>query len=143
MTNQYHNMAALAGWLEEKCGPVQALSILDQITRMLYQETSLQCMEIMLLADLIYEYRKEMLSQIKEYKALRNREYAQSVATFHVRKELKSMKEEIRNGVTCWVHLRDMYFFEYARYMECCKWPYSAAICWSNPLYEHSPSQTA
>ncbi|MCK5375046.1 MAG: hypothetical protein KAJ40_07160 [Alphaproteobacteria bacterium] len=96
----------------------------------------------MLLADLIHGYRKEMLRQIKGFKALRRLEYAQAVATFHVRKDLKCMKEAIINSISCWAELRDMYFFERARYVECCKWPNSAIACVSNPIYEQSPSQS-
>ena len=142
MTSQINDMAALAGWLEENCGKNQAQCILDQVNKMRYQGGSLQCLEIMLLADIVYGYRKEMLSQIKEYKTLRVQEYAQDVATFRVRKELKSMKEAITSGVACWKDLRVLYFFERARYMERCKWPYSVAVCLSNPLYEQSPSQS-
>ncbi len=143
MTSQNYDMAALTGWLEENCGENQAQCILDQIKKMRYQGGSLQCMEIMLLADLIHSYRKERLRQIKEFKELRAQEYAQAVATFHVRKELKGTKEAIMNGISCWADLRELYFFERARYMERCKWPHSTALCWSNTLYEQSPSQSA
>ena len=142
MTSQTNGMAALAGWLEEYCGKNQALCIFDQIIKMQRQGGSLQCMEIMLLAEIIHGYRKDMLRRIKEFKAMRAHEYAQDVATFHVCKELKSMKEAIASGLACWKDLRTLYFFERARYMERCKWPYSAAVCLSNPLYEQSPSQS-
>ena len=143
MTSQVNDMAALTGWLEENCGHIQAQCILDQIKKMQHHGGSLQCMEIMLLADVIHGYRKEVLCQITKYKALRDQEHAQAVATFSVRKELKSMKEAIAKAVTCWADLRDMYFFERTRYMERCKWPHSAVVCLSNPLYEQSPSQSA
>ena len=142
MTNQVNKMAALAGWLEENCGQNQAKDILNHITAMQYKTNSLECMEIMLLAEIIHGYRKDMLRQISEYKALRAYEYAQDIATFHVRKELKCMKESIMDGLTCWADLREMYFFERSLYMERCKWPHSAIVCVSNPLYEQSPSQS-
>jgi len=135
-------MATLAGWLEENCGQDQAESILDQVHKMRCQGGLLQCMEIMLLAEIIYGYRKDLLRQIKEYKVLRAQEYAQDVATFHVRKELKSMEEAITSGIACWKDLRALYFFERAFYIERCKWPHSAIVCVSNPLYEQSPSQS-
>lgn len=136
MTNQVNKMAALAGWLEENCGQNQAESILDQVNKMRCQGGLLQCMEIMLLAEIIYGYRKDMLRQIKEYKALRTHEYAQDVATFHVRKELKSMKESIASGIACWKDLRTLYFFERERYMECCKWPHSGIVCVSKAAFD-------
>lgn len=143
MTNQDHKMATLAGWLEENCGEIQTQYILNHIKKMQRQDGSLQCMEIMLLADIIHGYRKDLLHQIKNYKALRAQEYAQDVVTFHMRKDLRSMKEAITSGIICWTDLRELYFFERARYMERCKWPHSAAVCLSNPLYEQSPSQSA
>jgi len=143
MTNQAYKTANLAGWLEENCGEIQAQDILNYITAMQHKTYHLECMEIMLLAEVIHGYRKEMLRQIKEYKALRAQEYAQVVASFHVRKELKSIKEAITSGIACWKDLRDTYFFERTCYMERCKWPHSAAVCLSNPTYEQSPSQTA
>jgi len=142
MTSQTNGMAALAGWLEENCGQIQARYILDHIIKMQHKYEPLECMEIMLLAEIIHGYRKGMLSQIKEYKALRAQEYAQDVATFHVRKELKCMKEAIMDSLVCWKDLRTMYFYERALYMERCKWPHSAVVCVSNPLYEQSPSQS-
>ncbi len=143
MTNQDHKMAALTGWLEEICGHIQARHILDNITKIQHKEDPLECMEIMLLAEIIHGYRKDMLRQIKEYKALYAHEYAQDVATFHVCKELKYMKEVIIRCLACWADLRELYFFERALYMERCKWPQSAIVCVSNALYEQSPSQTA
>ncbi len=135
MTDKNDNMAALTGWLEEKCGHIQTQCVLNEITKMQFKD-ALECMEIMLLADIIHGYRKDMLRQVKEFKDLRAQEYTQDVATFHVRKELKSMKEEIMNGIACWSDLREMYFFERARYMERCKWPHSVVAVLSNPRYE-------
>ena len=43
MTSQDHNMAILAGWLEENCGEIQAQFILDQIKKIRHQGGSLQC----------------------------------------------------------------------------------------------------
>ncbi len=71
MTSQDHDMAAIAGWLEEDCGEIQAQYILDEITKIQRKGSPLECLEIMLLADLIHGCRKEMLRQIKEFKALR------------------------------------------------------------------------
>ncbi len=138
MTIQANSMAALAGWLEDECGENQAQYILGHIAKMQRQDQvgSLQCMEIMLLAEVIHGYRKEMLHQIKEYKFLRAKEYEQDVASLNVRKELRNMKEAIIKGLTCWLDLREIYFFERVLYMKRCKWPYSAAVCLSNPLYE-------
>lgn len=143
MTNQAYETVTLAGWLEENCGEIQARCILEQIKEMQCKDGSFECMEIMLLADIIHGYRKELLCQIRKYKALRAQEYAQDVATFHVRKKLKSIKEVITNSIGCWAGLRDMYFYERSLYMERCKWPNSVAVCLSNPLYEQSPSQSA
>jgi|GEM_PF-3733270 len=142
MTNQANKMAALAGWLEESCGKNQAQDILDHITKMQCKGDSLECLEIMLLADIIHGYRKELLRKIKDFKALRSQEYAQDVASFHVRKELKGMKDAIINCIACWADLRDLYFYERAIYMERCKGPNSAIVCVSNSLYEQSPSQS-
>ena len=142
MTSQANDMAALAGWLEENYGHIQAKEILNSTTKIQCKEDPLECMEIMFLAEIIHGYRKDMLRQIKEFKTLRKQEYAQDVATFHVRKELKSMKEAIINGIACWANLREVYFFERTCYMERCKWPQSAIVCVSNPLYEQSPSQS-
>lgn len=143
MTIIDQKMAALMGWLEESCGSNQAQSVLDCIKNMLRKDTPLECMEIMLLADLIHGYRKEMLRRIKDYKALCSEEYANPVAIFQVHKDLKRMKEEIANGIVCWADLRTVYFTERADYMARCKWPYSPAVCLSNSSYEQTSPQSA
>ena len=121
MTSQDHNMAALAGWLEEKCGHIQAQYVLDEITKMQHRGSPLECLEIMLLADLIHGYRREMLRQIKALKALRNQERAQSLPSLRTRRKLKDMKEAIQQGLSCWTSLRDDYFLQRACYMEHCR----------------------
>ena len=142
MTSRSNDMAALMGWLEENYGHIQAQEILGSVTKIQHKEDPLECMEIMFLAEIIHAYRKDILSHIKEYKALRAKEYAQAVATFHVRKELKCIKEAIANNIACLADLREIYFFERALYMERCKWPQSVAVL-SNPRYEQqSPSRS-
>lgn len=121
MTDQNNELATLAGWLEVKCGPAQSQYIIDEISKIQQREKPLECMEIMLLADLIHGYRKEMLCQIKEYKALRNQECAQELSTLHIWHELKDMKENICKGIACWTTLRDDYFLQRACYMEQCR----------------------
>ena len=121
MTNQDHNMATLAGWLEEKCGEIQAQYILDHITKMQRKGSPFECMEIMLLADLIHGYRKEMLRQIKEFKALRKQGGSKSLTSVRIYRKLKDMKEQIKSGLQCWTDLRDDYFLQRACYMEHCR----------------------
>jgi len=121
MTNHDHKMAALVGWLEENCGEIQAQYILDHITKMQRKGGPFECMEIMLLADLIHGYRKEMLRQIKEFKALRSRENSKSLMSVRVYRKLKDMKDQIKSGLQCWADLRDDYFLQRACYIEHCR----------------------
>ena len=121
MTDKDHDMAALVGWLEEKCGHIQAQYVLDEITKMQRRGTPLECMEIMLLADLIHGYRKEMLRQIKEFKALHKLQKSDSLASMRVYRKLRNMKEQIKSGLQCWTDLRDDYFLQRACYMEHCR----------------------
>ncbi len=121
MTNKTNEMATLAGWLEEKCGEIQTQYILDHITKMQRKGSHFECMEIMLLADLIHGYRKEMLRQIKEFKVLRSRESSKSLMSVRIYRKLKDMKEQIKSGLQCWTNLRDDYFLQRACYMEHCR----------------------
>ncbi len=118
MTDKTNEMATLAGWLEENCGEIQAQYIIDHITRMQRRGSPLECLEIMLLADLIHGYRKEMLRQIKEFKALRKQENSSSLTSVRIYRKLKDMKDQICQGIECWTTLRDDYFLQRACYME-------------------------
>lgn len=116
-----NGMASLAGWLEVKCGPAQAQYIMDEIHKTQQLEKSPECMELMLMADLIDGYRKELLHHIKEFKALRRQESTRSLVTLHIRHKLKEMEEIIKGGIFSWATLRDDYFLQRACYMEQCR----------------------
>ena len=122
MTSQDQNMATFVGWLEEKCGQIQAQYVLDEITDMQIKKNNLECMEIMLLADLVYGYRKELLQQIRSFKELRAQEGVKPLVDIRVRRKLKNMETTIRGGIKSWSALRRGYFSERSRYMEQCKY---------------------
>ena len=123
-----NELAALAGWLEVKCGPAQAQYIIDEIEKTQRQEKNPECLEIMLMADLIDGYRKELLRHIKEFKTLRRQESTRSLVTLHIRHKLNEMEETIKGGILSWATLRDDYFLQRACYMEQCRRKKSGSI---------------
>lgn len=111
MTTNGKTFAGFAEYLHDHYGPGQAQYILDELekTHRRGQDTAPQCMAVKMKADLIQAYRREMLHQIKAYKALCKSESARS---------LDDMQERIKKGVESWKTLRVDYFLQRSCLME-------------------------
>lgn len=123
MTSKDREMASLAAWLEDRYDEIQAQAIMEEVlkTERRTSENPSRVpdyLEVKLLADLMYGYRKELLRQIKEFKTLRRKESKKELVMLHVRHRLKNMEENIMFGIQDWRDLRDDYFLQYACCME-------------------------